>query len=409
MKKLYSLAVLGFGLLMLASCAKGPDVEDPQLFKTKTGVIGVFRQPAFYCSEANPHYMQLGSSTVVVKPTWSEDQDNLFVTELPPGNATLLWYSYTCGESDNKFVLDTAESAANPGPIGVIVPEKGFCKTVISFVQGDKLFANDNVLIKEHATKEEVAANMDDIPFCEVFDNTGAKVSFANRDSLLAAQYVEAVKDAADAQSEEIYPLLIIDSTVTNDRVVWNEDKTKVLMATFHGVPDVYEDGKTVKLEQPVWVMSERELYLWYKDHKKGVRNWPLRLRQLVGLPKDERVTHFSLFWVPVDKLIRPAYVTDIKSPDMRTSFADELESDENNTDMMMWYKNWFDDNYAKSYQKDGKGYPWTRLGYTYDWGAKGSNKYGVSEFLVLPETEVDVRFTKNTKSFVQWLEERNN
>lgn len=411
MKKIYALAIVGLSSLVLFSCAKGPNVKDPQLFRTKTGVIGVFRQPAFYCSEANPHYMQLGNQMVEVKPTWSEDQDNLFLTELQPGNTILYSYSYSCGENENKFVLDTAAESQNPGPIGVIVPEQGFCKTVISFVQGDKLFDRNDALIEEIAKNNRVAVNMAEIPYCEVIDNTGSTVSFANRDSLIAAQYENAIKDAADAMSDEIYPLVIIDSSSMNDKVVWNADTTKVLMVTLNNSPDVYQDGAVVKLDKEVWVASERELYLWYKANKMGVRNWSFRFNQLMGLPRNLRMTHFTLFWVSPKDLIRPAYVPDIKSSEMKTLFEDDLDegSDSTNTDMMMWFKNWFDENRAKSYVKDGKGYPWTRLGYTYDWGARGSNKYGLSEFLVMPGAEVEVRFTKNIKSYVQWLDDRSN
>ena len=55
------------------------------------------------------------------------------------------------------------------------------------------------------------------------------------------------------------------------------------------------------------------------------------------------------------------------------------------------------------------QGSTWTRLGYTYDWGSKGSNKYGLSQFLVVPGAEVEVRFTKNIKSYIQWMNDRNN
>ena len=403
------LSILGMTALVFVACSNGPNVRDPQLFRTKTGVIGVFRQPAFYCSEANPHYMRLGDSTVIVKPTWSEDQDNMFLVEHKPGNATLYWYAYTCGENENKFVLDTAESSKNPGPIGVVVPEQGFCKTVISFVQGDKLFSQDNDVLHDMAVKEKMGMNIDEIPFCEVFDNTGSKVSFADKDSLLVEQYNEAVVDASDATSEEIYPLVRIDSTEESDRVTWNSDKSKVLMAVLGDRPDMFEDGRTLSMDKEIWVVSERELYQWYKDNKASTRSWPLRLRQLFGLPKNERVTHFSLIWVYPRDLVRPAYVTDIASSEMTTSFADELESDSTNTERMMWFKNWFDDEYSKSYVKGARGRTWTRLGYTYDWGSKSSNKYGLSQFLVVPGAEVEVRFTKNIKAYIQWMNDRNN
>jgi hypothetical protein len=353
--------------------------------------------------------MQLGTKSVLVKPTWSQEQDNMFVTELAPGNAILYSYAYTCGELENKFVLDTAANAARPGPIGLVVPEKGFCKTVISFVQGDKLFSQDKAVLQDMAIKEKLGVNIEEIPFCDIIDNTGSKVSFADRDSLLMEEYAEAVKDAADATAEEIYPLVRIDSAEYSDRIAWNNDKSKVLMAVINATPDMFEDGRTITLEKELWTVSERELYQWYKENKANLFNLSLRLRQLFGLPKNAKVTHFSLIWVSPNDLIRPAYVTDIASSEMRTSFADELESDSTNTDRMMWYKNWFDDEYAKSYVKGREGRTWTRLGYTYDWGSKGSNKYGLSEFLVVPGAEVEVRFTKNLKSYFQWMNDRNN
>ena len=93
MKKIYlSVLFVAFTVAFWA-CANGPKVDDPELFKTKTGVIGVFRQPAFYCSEASAQYMQLGDSTVLVKPAWSEDQDNLFIMNMPVAkiSTSLCW------------------------------------------------------------------------------------------------------------------------------------------------------------------------------------------------------------------------------------------------------------------------------------------------------------------------------
>lgn len=52
-------------------------------------------------------------------------------------------------------------------------------------------------------------------------------------------------------------------------------------------------------------------------------------------------------------------------------------------------------------------GYPWTRLGYTYDWGSRSSNKYGLSEFVIMPGSKVEVRFTKNIKSYLNWMADR--
>lgn len=403
MKKTTILAFAGVSLALLA-CAKTALLQDEKVFKGKTGVVGVFRQPAFYCSEATPHYMKLGDSIFVVKPTWSQEQDNVFFAPLKPGSATLYYYSYECGDNENKFALDT--SVANKGAIGVIIPEKGLCKIVISFLQGDKLFSHDDTLIEEEFQKAEVAVKASDIPYCEVLRGDGSTVSFADKDSLVREQYKAAVEAAKDGGCEQVRPLVVIDSTLESDKVTWNAEKEKVLMVVAHASPEMFESATPVTITSEMRVFSDREFLEWFRMNRKGVRNWGLRLRQLLGLPREEKLTHFTTIWVEPKDLIRPAYTPSIASSEMACRFEDD---DDSQLDSLgMWLRNWFDKTWSASYKSDG-GYPWTRLGYTYDWGATGSDKYGLSEFLLMNESKVMVQTTKDLKSFVRWLGDRNN
>lgn len=393
------LPILSCSVLLILACAYNPKIQNQETFRDKTGVVGVFRQSAFYCSEANPHYMKLGDSTVVVKPTWSNEQDNAFFSVLKPGPATLYSYSYNCGDAENKFVLDT--SAEAKGPIGVVIPNEGFCKIVISFVQGDRLFSHNDDLINEEFKRVEAAIDPSKLPYCEVLNADGSKVSFANRDSLLREQYKAAVQSAKEGSCEDLRPLVVIDSN--SDKVTWNAGKDKALMIVAHATPALFENGMPVTLESDLRVFSDREFLDWYKMNQKGVRNWPLRLRQLLGLPREEEITHFTMIWVNPQDMIRPAYRTDVTSSDMDCRF--EGDDDSQLDSLGMWLRNWFDDTWAKSYKEEG-GYPWTRMGYTYDWGSKG-DRYGLSEFLVKAESSVTVQTTKDLKAFVRWLGDR--
>lgn len=49
--------------------------------------------------------------------------------------------------------------------------------------------------------------------------------------------------------------------------------------------------------------------------------------------------------------------------------------------------------------------YPWTRLGYTYDW-ADNDTEYGLTEFLVLNKSKVKVEFTDTTAEFIERITE---
>lgn len=401
MKKIILLAIAGVTLAFWA-CARPGHVQNEAEFKGRTGVIGVFRQPAFYC-EATPHYMHLGDTTVIVKPTWSNEQDNVFFAPLKPGTATLHSYSYDCGSSENKFVLDSG-AANSKGASGLIIPDKGFCKIVISFLQGEKLFTHNDALIEEEFQKAKVALKASDIPYCEVVKGDGSKLSFANRDSLMLEQYKAAVEAAKDGGCDQVRPLVVIDSTTESDKVTWNVEKSRVLMLVAHSTPDMFENGRTVTVSQEMRVFSDREVLDWYRMNGKNVRNWPLRLRQLLGLPRDENITHFTTLWVEPKDLIRPAYTPDITSAQMACRFE---EDDDSQLDSLgMWLRNWFDKTWSTSYKSEG-GYPWTRLGYTYDWGVDGGDKYGVSEFLLMSEASVIVQTTKDLKSFVRWLGDR--
>jgi len=166
--------------------------------------------------------------------------------------------------------------------------------------------------------------------------------------------------------------------------------------------PEFYEEGRTVTSDSVVWVVNDKEFMMWFQDHKDGVRNWVLRFKQLFGEPRTSKATHMSFFWVSPEDLMRPAYVPDVKAYDMRTAFEGD---DADNTERMMWFKNWFDARAAKIYQgPDAR--PWTRLGYTYDWGSN-SDKYGLSEFIVVPGAKMDVRFTRNLKFIANWMKDR--
>jgi hypothetical protein len=45
--------------------------------------------------------------------------------------------------------------------------------------------------------------------------------------------------------------------------------------------------------------------------------------------------------------------------------------------------------------------YPWTTLGYTYDWGVKTSN-VGASEYVIKPGATVFIKSVRKTRDFCQ-------
>lgn len=171
------------------------------------------------------------------------------------------------------------------------------------------------------------------------------------------------------------------------------DDSGRVLLLTFHKYPDSYPDGADVSIEWgEVWTFTGGELAQWYGKNSSGVTDWPLRLRQLIGLASDNSASHFTAMWVNPEDVTRPANVQDIGSITMTDALSE-------NTDEA--FKQWFDSNIIWSYFDSA--YPWTRLGYTYDW-AQGAKEYGLSEFLVADGSEVEVAYTVTTDEMVAML-----
>lgn len=210
--------------------------------------------------------------------------------------------------------------------------------------------------------------------------------------------YQEAVKDAVFADEDEILPLVTIDKD--SDMVTWNEEGDKILLLSWHKYPDSYPDGAEVVTEWgEVWTYTDKEMIAWYQKNKDDVSDMTLRMEQLIGLPADKGYTHFAALWVDPSDVVRPAYVTDITK--QMTNINSEKEP---SNEFEEWYADWFDNNIVWSYFDNA--YPWTRLGYTYDWADNGQ-EYGLSEFLILPDSAVTVEFTLTNEEFIEWLKNR--
>ena len=396
------LLTLTFSLAALVGCTKGLKPNDPDVYRTKTGIIGVFRQSAFYCENVMPQYITLGAQKVIVKPGWSNEQDNLFISEMKPGIAPLYSYEYACGEDETKLKLDTADNGKKPFPYAVKIPDQGFCKIVISFLENDNLFSHNDDLLSEYFEKNEVAAGYPNIPYCDVIDTKGSIVTFMNRDSLYREQYNAAREKAKNLGAEDIQPLVTIGEG--SDLASLSGDNTQVVLVTWHNDGERFKDGEITHLkdDEVLWSFTDKEFLKWFRENHDKVDNWDIRLKQLLGKSPDTDNRYFTVFWVRVTDVFRPAFFPEINTDMMNTAFTNTLEED--TSENAMWFKNWFDKTNATAYRKDG--FPWTRLGYTYDWGNPDS-KYGLSEFIVKEGAEIEVKFTRKNRAFLTWMKDR--
>ena len=209
------------------------------------------------------------------------------------------------------------------------------------------------------------------------------------------ALWKTAMADAVFCEDEEIHELVTL--TKEDDRTIWDEAGERVLLLSWHNYDDACETGNAIRTEYgDIWATSVGEMQAWYAQNRDGVENWDLRFAQLLGVHEDEGYTRFTAFWVSPADVIRPAYVTDV-TKQMENGYA--LLTDGA-------YKEWFDRNIIWSYFESE--YPWTRLGYTYDWSG-GESTYGLTEFLVSDGSKTEIAFTYTPAEFVGWLEHQMN
>ena len=184
--------------------------------------------------------------------------------------------------------------------------------------------------------------------------------SSAESEDDLQILFDQAVEDAMIAEDGEILPVVSLDEG--EPYAVYNEEG-RVLLYTFHKYPDSYPDGTDVKLEWGnVWTFTGGELEDWYQENKEGVTDWQTRMKELLGLTPDNESNYVTAMWVKPEDVFRPAYIS------------------------------------------DGE-YPWTRLGYTYDWADNGQ-AYGLSEFIVKQDSDVKVAYTVELDEMIQKLED---
>ncbi len=207
----------------------------------------------------------------------------------------------------------------------------------------------------------------------------------------LQEKYDDAVRDAMIADSSEIVPTLI--AITRSDTIVrWTgmAPDERVLVVTWTRHISSYPVNDTVTTSWgDVWVTVVPEMRYFFTSHPTPRENLTLRSEQLLGLPINKGYTHFVELWVRPADLFRPSPDNEVTDHTAQLAFPASADSA---------YRAWFSDNFFYSYFT--KPTPWTRLGYTYDWGNPDSD-VGLSEFVVRKNSRVVVKSLSTTDEYL--------
>ena len=225
-----------------------------------------------------------------------------------------------------------------------------------------------------------------------------------------AKAYCDALANTKRAEPEEIWRNLTA-IVGHNEKLVWENQKvnSRVLVSTWTSW-DGYEKnlGKSMSTQRDVWVTvvpDLKEFCTQYSNIKDSTRKvaLPYRINQVLGLTpeKTEKNQKRKLveIWVEPKSLFRPTPDPEI------TDREAELDFPPSNLFMSVsnQYKYWF------FHQWMTNDYPWTRLGYTYDWGKHSDWKkidpnrpanVGLSEFIIKKGTSIKVHSVSKVEDY---------
>lgn len=207
-------------------------------------------------------------------------------------------------------------------------------------------------------------------------------------DEVLEAAFERAVADAHHPTPEKIVRHLTA-IVPHNDALVWEGDPgaSRVLMVTWTSYPG-YIVGKTYhavgrEKYQPsvdLWVTAVPEVKLFCRRQRLSSEQLELRLKQYLGMPASTERTWFVEFWVEPTDLFRPSPDPEITDHEAELDFRPNTSFMTVSSDHIDWI----------NHQISTNMWPWTRLGYTYDWGNPICH-VGASEFVIRRNAEVTV------------------
>jgi hypothetical protein len=228
--------------------------------------------------------------------------------------------------------------------------------------------------------------------------------------------YWDAVEDASRPERDEIFRDLTA-ITHDNSALSW-DDQGRVLVATWADwVGYTQNVGGRLIITRDVWVTAVPDLQSFCKAYTPTPTiSLAARLGQVLGLPPEPAAQAANRqvveVWVAPQFLFRPSPDPEITDHEAELTFRTASEF----VSVPIAYQHWFYAQYDQRYQYQGQPiainstepsnalpYPWTQLGYTYDWGDRADwvrldgdrpANVGLSEFVIRQWSPIAIEAT---------------
>ncbi|WNJ19470.1 hypothetical protein [Pontibacter sp. G13] len=210
------------------------------------------------------------------------------------------------------------------------------------------------------------------------------------------AIYQAAVEDAMVPTQAEISQSLIAIQPNSPD-LIWREieGESYVLLVTWtdYEYPKLNESTTYNTGDYHIWVTASSELQ--NRIGNKRYTDSHLRIAQLLGMPPNASMPYFVEFWVRPQDVFRPCPDAEIDDTACGLSFPEDADSTQ-----ITWINQLRIDSYYQPSVQDK--YPWTQLGYTYDWSPESQDHIGLSEFVIDTGKEVYIQAVYTTVEYLE-------
>jgi uncharacterized protein YceK len=207
------------------------------------------------------------------------------------------------------------------------------------------------------------------------------------------ALYDASIADAAVVAPEKVQPLLPLPAQEKINVVSW---------VTASRVPC---DGKTTCQlttdSNRLWVTLDGEVKNLCKQWKLTADPLRNRLEQLLGLPPNSPPQYQKIKFVTlqVDPKKLQRACLGVNNQDSARPVCTLMPQASTPDELKDYVQQQMVGSYVV-HNSAGPGYPFTRLGYTYDWNPSNKTHYGASEFLLMPNSQVDVVDIQSTDDY---------
>lgn len=202
--------------------------------------------------------------------------------------------------------------------------------------------------------------------------------------------YTNAVRESAVATLDKVSTHLTAVS-LANHHLAWRTNADGVVqlkVVSFMGywrATNSYAVGPHTLTNWDQWVTVYPDLREFCANYHGD--NQVFRIKELLGLPGSASSDTVVEFWISPDFLFRPTPEPAIDSVSAGLSASANAPLIATNCRTPVFWPNWYNNNLATRYYDFSRGigssYPYTQLGYTFDWGSDRPKQEGLSEFVI--------------------------